>query len=85
MVEIGNIVTLENGMEFLLLAETFFEEKRYVYSMLTKENDQPTDEYAIFEVINSEDGEYLQIVLDEDLYAKLRSKFIEVLKESISD
>ncbi len=47
---VGNIVTLEDGKEYLLLEET--EKKngvRYLYAVRVLENDTPTDEYLIFE------------------------------------
>jgi len=75
MVELGNIVTLENGMNFLILADTTLDNKRYVFAARTVEDDQVTDEYVILEVIKKDDDCFIQAVDDYDLYGKLHDIF----------
>ena len=62
MIEIGNIVTLENGKDFLLLEEINLDGKRYVYSVRVLEDETPTSEYVIYQAINTDDGDAAGIV-----------------------
>jgi len=83
MIEIGNVVTLDNGNEFLLLEEVNKDNRRFVYSVRVKENDEPTNEYIIFEALNSEDGEYLKDITDKALYDSLIEEFKNVISDKI--
>ena len=75
MIEIGNVVTLENGKEFLLLEEVNVGGRRFVYSVRVLPDDTPTNEYIIFEAINIEGEEYLKDVNDKNLYEEVRLAF----------
>lgn len=82
MIEIGNIVTLENQKEYLLLEELSVENgRRFVYAVRVLEDETPTNEYIIYEAINTPDGEYLKDVTDKNEYNSL----IEAFKNLISD
>ena len=81
MIEVGNVVTLENNKDFLLLEEVIDNDKRYVYSVRVLEDDTPTNEYIIFEAINAPDGEYLKDIDNKEEYDRI----IEIFKSVISD
>lgn len=81
MIEIGNIVTLENGDEYLLLEELTMNGNRYVYSVKVLPDETPTNEYIIFQAIKSDDGEYLKNIDTKEEYDSL----IEAFKNVISD
>jgi predicted nucleic acid-binding protein len=83
MIEIGNIVTLENQKDFLLLEEVSVEGRRFVYAVRVLEDETPTNEYVIYEAINAEDGEYLKDVTNKDEYDRLVEEFKNVISNKI--
>ena len=83
MIEVGNIVTLENNQEYLILEELTKNEHKYVYSVRVLEDETPTDEYLIFESIIKEDGEFLKPVNDKELYDTLIEDFKDIVADKI--
>lgn len=83
MIEVGNIVTLENGQEYLLLEELDYEGKNYLYAVRTLDDETPTDEYLIFESMKENDEEFLKVVSDKELYDALIEEFRIAIAEKI--
>ncbi len=83
MIEIGNIVTLENGDEYLLLEELTKNGNRYVYSVKVLPDETPTNEYIIFQAIKSDDGEYLKNIDTKEEYDALIEEFKNVISDKI--
>ena len=83
MTEVGNIVTLENGQEYLVLEELTKDNSRYVYSVRILQDDTPTDEYLIFEAINNDGDEYLKSVEDKAKYDTLIEDFKDIIADKI--
>lgn len=83
MISVGNIVTLENGFEYLILEELEKDGKKYVYAVKTLEDDNLTDEYIVFEAIIDENGEFIKTVTDKDLYDQLLDDFSDVVADKI--
>lgn len=85
MIMVGNIVTLENGIEYLLLEELKKDNVKYVYAVKTLEDETPTDEYLIFEALKDGDEEFLKEVNDRELYDELLDEFSDVVADKILD
>lgn len=85
MIMVGNIVTLENGIEYLLLEELEKNGARYIYAVKTLEDETPTDEYLIFEAIQDGDDEFLKEVNDRELYDELLDEFSDLVADKILD
>ena len=83
MIEVGNIVTLENGQEFLLLEELNKNDTTYMYAVRTLEDETPTDEFLIFEAIINGDEEFLKVVADKNLYDELIDEFKDIVADKI--
>lgn len=83
MIEVGNIVTLENGQEYLLLEELKKNDITYMYAVRTLEDETPTDEFLIFEAIINGDEEFLKVVADKDLYDELIDEFKDIVADKI--
>ena len=83
MIEVGNIVTLENGQESLLLEELKKNDITYMYAVRTLEDETPTDEFLIFEAIINGDEEFLKVVADKDLYDELIDEFKDIVADKI--
>lgn len=83
MIEIGNIVTLENGKDYLLLEELQLDGKRYVYAVRVLEDETPTSEYIIYEAITAQDGEYLKDVTNQIEYNRVIEEFKAIISDKI--
>ncbi|MBO5475837.1 MAG: hypothetical protein J5982_04990 [Bacilli bacterium] len=83
MIEVGNIVTLENNQEYLILEELTDNEHKYVYSVRVLEDETPTDEYLIFESIIRDDDEFLKPVNDKELYDNLIEEFKDIVADKL--
>lgn len=83
MIEVGNIVTLQNDLEYLILESMDYDEKKYVYAIRVLEDESFTDEYVIFEAFINGDEEYLKIVDDKKVYDELIEEFRDLIAEKI--
>lgn len=83
MIEVGNIVTLENDVEYLILEELEHENKKYVYTVRTLEDETPTDEFVIYEVMDVEGESYLKDVDNKELYDELIEEFKDIVADKI--
>ena len=83
MIEVGNIVTLENGVEYLILEELLRTNGRFVYSVRVLPDETPTNEFLIFEAIHEGEGEYLKPIESKDTYDSLVEEFKDVIADKI--
>lgn len=83
MIEVGNIVTLENDLEYLILEELTMDSKKYIYTVRTLKDETPTDEFLIFEILTNADGEYVKPVGDKALYDELIEKFKDIVADKV--
>ena len=85
MITVGNIVTLENGKEYLLLEETVKNGVRYLYAVRTLEDETPTNDYLIFEAIIDGEEEFLKTIEDQKLYEELMDDFSDIIADKVLD
>lgn len=85
MIEVGNIVTLENQKEYLLLETLEKEGKKYLYAVRVLEDETPTDEFLIFESIRTNDEDYMKVISDKTLYDELIEDFKDIVADKIED
>ena len=83
MIEVGNIVTLDNGTEYLLLEELTKNDTRYIYSVRVLEDETATDEFLIYEAIVNGEEEFLKVVDDRVLYDELIEEFKDVVADKV--
>lgn len=83
MIEVGNIVTLDNGTEYLLLEELKKNDTRYIYSVRVLEDETPTDEFIIYEAIVNDGEEYLKGIENKALYDELIEEFKDVVADKV--
>lgn len=83
MIEVGNIVTLDNGTEYLLLEELTKDDTRYIYAVRVLEDETATDEFLIYEAIVNGEDEYLKVVDDRNLYDQLIEEFKDVVADKV--
>ncbi len=85
MIEVGNIVTLENNQEYLILESLVKDNKKYVYCAGVLPDETPTEESLIFEALINGSDEYLKPVNDKDLYDDLIDEFKDIVSDKILD
>lgn len=83
MIEVGNIVTLDNGTEYLLLEELTKNDTRYIYAVRVLEDETPTDEFLIYEAIVNGGEEYLKGIEDKKLYDELIEDFKDIVADKV--
>lgn len=83
MIEVGNIVTLENNQEYLLLEELTKDNTKYVYAVRTLEDETPTDEFVIYEVMEVDGDEYLKNIDNKELYDELIEEFKDIVADKV--
>ena len=83
MIEVGNIVTLENDQEYLLLEELEKDSRKFVYSVRTLEDETPTDEFVIYEVMEIDGDAYLKNIEDKELYDELIEDFKDIVADKV--
>jgi hypothetical protein len=83
MTEVGNIVTLEDNKEYLILEELEKDGTKYLYSVRVLIDETPTDEYLIFSYQKDENGEYLVEVQDKVLYDQLVEDFKDIVSNKL--
>ncbi len=85
MIKVGNVVTLEDDLEFLLLEETEYEGKKYFYAIKTINQEQVTDDTMIFEAIVENGEEFLMPVAEKELFDKLLEIFKDIVADKLAD
>lgn len=83
MIEVGNIVTLDNGTEYLLLEEIKKNDTRYLYAVRVLEDETPTDEFLIYEAIVNGSEEFLKEIEDKELYDQLMEDFRDLVADKV--
>ena len=88
--EINNVITLEDGSNSLILEKVNFEDTDYFMAVVLNEEEEPSDKYICFSVVNENDENFAEIIEDKDLLAQLLplftnnvNKFINNLPEDI--
>ena len=85
MIQLGNVVTLDNEKEYLILEEVEYENQRYVLTVRTENQENITDESMIFRVVNENGEEYLEDVDDKALCDTLTELFKDAVAEKIDN
>ena len=83
MIEIGNVVTLDNGQEYVLLEEVVVEGVRFIFGIRTENQQEITDDSMIFEAVNEDGNEYLAPIEDKAVYDELLEMFKDKAAEII--
>ena len=81
----GDIITLEDNEQFLLLMENEIEGRKFFYANKVDNEENTTSEYEIFEQLTEDGDNYLEIVEDEDEREFLTNVFSADLVEFASD
>lgn len=78
MSEVGQIITLEDNHEYLILETTERDGVKYLYAVRVLIDETPTDEYEIFKYEKDDSGEYLVNLEDKALFDDLFEEFKDI-------
>lgn len=82
---IDSVITLENGVNCLLLEKVVYDEKNYFLSVVLDEEEEPSDEYVIFKEIIEDNEAYVEKVEDVELIAKLVNLFSDKVRDLVAN
>ncbi len=72
---IDSVITLENNVNCLLLEKVEYQNKNYFMSVLLNEEEEPSDEYVIFEEERENDDIFVVKIEDAELLTELLKLF----------
>lgn len=81
---IDSVITLENGVNCLLLEKVVYDNKNYFLSVVLDEEEEPSDEYVIFNEIIEDNEAYVEKVEDIELIAKLVNLFSDKVRDLVA-
>ena len=81
MVEVGNVVTLKNGREYLILDEETYYEKDFVYTVRVDSEDEPLGEYEVFRVLRINGESYLFGIKEKMFHDALIAVFKDLIRD----
>lgn len=82
---IDSVITLENGVNCLLLEKVVYDNKNYFLSVVLDEEEEPSDEYVIFKEIIEDNEAYVEKVEDTELIAKLVNLFSDKVRDLVAN
>lgn len=82
---IDSVITLENGVNCLLLEKVVYDNKNYFLSVVLDEEEEPSDEYVIFNEIIEDNEAYVEKVEDTELIAKLVNLFSDKVRDLVAN
>lgn len=79
------IITLENGIDYVLLDDTVLDNKKYFYAVALDEKEEPTNDYKILQEIQEGNSFYVEEVEDKKLLELLIVLFTNNYVTSVED
>lgn len=79
--KVNDIIVLENEERYTLLQDTILDEATYFLSAgIDEEENIDYKKLAILKLIHEEDGDYVEVVNDEQLIKRLSKTFEDAMK-----
>lgn len=82
---LDNIVTLDNGCDYAILDETEVENRKFYFAVKVDSDENPLDEYEVFEERVDGEDTYLDLLEDGDLKKTITIDFTNNYLESVVD
>jgi len=80
---IDELITLDDGASYVLLANTVYDYARYFLASLV-ENDEPTSKYVLLKEINENNELFVEIVENEEILKKLLQELEQEIDSDIA-
>lgn len=81
----NSVITLDNDKNYLLLEKVEFESRNFFMAVYLNEEEEPTDEYMIFEEILEDNEKYVEEVEDERILSNLLELFTNKAKDFVDN
>ena len=72
---VDTVITLENGVNCLLLEKASLDNENYFLSVVLNESEEPSDEYVVLKEIIKDDKQFVIKEDDEQILVKLLNLF----------
>ena len=79
------IITLEDGIDYLLLDDTVLDNKKYFYAVKKKKNEEPTNDYKILAEFQEKNSFYVEEVEDKKMLELLITLFTNNYVNSLEE
>ncbi|MBQ6841397.1 MAG: hypothetical protein IJO63_04720 [Bacilli bacterium] len=79
--KVDDIIVLENGERYILLAETNLEESRYFLAAgIDEQENIDSKKLVLLKHVEQEDGSYVEVVKNDELMIKLTKQIKDAVK-----
>lgn len=83
--KVDSVITLDNGVNCLLIDKTNYNETNYFLAILLDENEEPTDiSYVFKEIVEGEDT-YVEREGNEEILAEVIKLFTKSFNKQVSE
>ncbi len=79
------IITLEDGIDYLLLDDTVLDNKKYFYAVALDKNEEPTNDYKILAEFQEKNSFYVEEVEDKKMLELLITLFTNNYVNSVEE
>ena len=83
--QVDSVITLEDGINCLLLEKTEYNNDSYFMAVVLTEQDEPTKDYMIFKEVDLNNEKYIEKVKDTNLLTELLKLFNDSFNKKYSD
>lgn len=80
---VDSVVTLDNGINYLLLDKAVYNESVYFMAVVLNEEEEPTEEYVVLKETIEDNDIYAKIVDDPNILKELIEMFTASLKDAV--
>lgn len=82
---VDSVITLDNGVNCLLLEKTTYNNDNYFMSVLLNEEEEPSEEYVIFKEIVENGENFVEAVEDAELLGELTKVFTDIVNKRVEE
>lgn len=83
--KVDTVITLDNGMNVLLIDKTNYQDTNYFLAILLDDNEEPTDESTILKEIVEADGTYVEREENQAILQELLKTFTQSLNKFVAN
>ena len=83
--KVDSVITLENGVNCLLLEKVNYNNDNYFMAVVLDESEEPSEEYVVLKEIIENNENYVMRVIDENILAELVKLFTKTFGEMVED
>ena len=83
--KVDSVITLENGVNCLLLEKVNYNNDNYFMAVVLDEAEEPSEEYVVLKEIIENNENYVMRIIDENILAELVKLFTKTFGEMVEE